>query len=99
MLLGKEEGLRLAEVTKEVNRMRGRLKKEYFDQRLDGAIGDLRATWEVLGEVLRGRRGRAWAAFRYIEQDGVAVTDREQIAGGWWGIYRRGDCDPGWASS
>ena len=38
--------------------MRRRLKREYFDQRLEGIKGDLKATWEVLGEVLRGRMGR-----------------------------------------
>ena len=52
-----EEG-RLVEVSREVNRMRGRLKREYFAQRLEGIKGDLRATWEVLGEVLRGHKGK-----------------------------------------
>ena len=38
--------------------MRRRLKMAYFDQRLGDIEGDLRATWEVLGEVIRGRRGK-----------------------------------------
>ena len=56
-LIGEEEGRRLVEVNREVNSMRRRLKREYFDQRLGEIGGDLKATWEVLGEVLRGRRG------------------------------------------
>ena len=51
-------GAKTVEVSREVNRMRKRLKREYFNQRLEGIEGDLRATWEVLGEVLRGRKGR-----------------------------------------
>ena len=47
---------RLAEVTKEVNRTRQRLRRAYFSQRLDERVGDARATWEVLGEVLGGGR-------------------------------------------
>ena len=56
-LLGEEEEQRLVEVSREVNRLRRKLKREYFDQRMGEISGDLRATWEVLGEVLRGRRG------------------------------------------
>ena len=52
------EAGRLVEVNREVNRMRRRLKREYFGRRLGEIAGDLRATWGVLGEVLRGRRGR-----------------------------------------
>jgi hypothetical protein len=44
----------LAEVTKEVNRTRWRLRRAYFSQRLEERVGDARATWEVLGEVLGG---------------------------------------------
>ena len=55
--LDEEGGHRLAEVSRKVNSMRRKLKRDYFDQRL-GEIGrDMRATWKVLGEVLRGRRG------------------------------------------
>jgi hypothetical protein len=43
---------RLAEVTREVNKDRPRLKKAYFSQRLEEVVGDARATWEVLSEVL-----------------------------------------------
>ena len=46
-----EQG-RLVEVSNEVNRMRRRLKRGYFDRRLGEINGDLRATWEVLGEVI-----------------------------------------------
>ena len=55
--LGPEGVQRLVEVSKEVNRSRRRLKRAYFDQRLGEVRGDLRVTWEVLGEVLRGRKG------------------------------------------
>ena len=50
--------------------MRRRLKREYFDQRLDGVIGDHRATREVLGEVLRGFCGRAGLARQYYRSTG-----------------------------
>jgi hypothetical protein len=46
----------LAEVTKEVNRTRKRLRKAYFSQRIEERVGNVRATWEVLGEVLFGRK-------------------------------------------
>jgi hypothetical protein len=42
---------RLAEVPREVNRTRRRLRKAYFSQRLEEQVGDSGATWnwEVLG--------------------------------------------------
>ena len=40
---------RLAEVYREVNRMRRRLKREYFDQRIGEIAGDMKAAWEVMG--------------------------------------------------
>jgi predicted RNA-binding protein with EMAP domain len=49
---------RLAEVTKEVNRTRRRLRRAYFSQRLEDKMGDAKATWEVLGEVLGGKKKR-----------------------------------------
>jgi hypothetical protein len=57
---------RLAEVTKEVNRTRQRLRRAYFSQRLKERVGDARATWEVLREVLVRRKrkgGRVECAF------------------------------------
>ena len=71
---------RLVEVSREVNSMRRRLKREYFDQRMGEVVGDLRATWEVLGEVLRGRKGGGASVCRYFEKDGVPVTDGDGIA-------------------
>ena len=81
-MLGQEDSERLVEVSREVNRMRRRLKREYFDQRMGEIEGDLRATWGVLGEVLRGRKGRSESVCRYFRQDGEAVTDGDKIAGG-----------------
>ena len=52
------EGLRLDQVTREVNKKRRAMRKAYFGRRFEEVSGDLRATWEALGEVLRGRRGR-----------------------------------------
>ena len=49
--------------------MRRRLKREYFGRRLGEIEGDLRATWGVLGEVSRGRRGRGRDVCRYFEQE------------------------------
>ena len=86
--IGQEERERLVEVSREVNRVRRRLKREYFDRRLGEITGDLRATWEVLGEVLRGRKGRARGVpCRYFDKDGVGVTDGGQIAGGFCDFY------------
>ena len=56
--LGEQGAQRLVDVTKEINATRQRLKRAYFDQRFLDIQGDMRATWEVLGEALRGRRGR-----------------------------------------
>ena len=68
---GEEEEARLVDVTREVNRTRRRLRKEYFDQRVGEVTGDLRATWEVLGEALRGRRGKGrGATCGYFEKEG-----------------------------
>ena len=45
--------------------------------------GDLRATWGVLGEVLRGRSGKGGSVCRYFRQEGGgAVKDGGVIAGG-----------------
>ena len=44
-LLSEEEGRRLAEVNREVNRLRRKLKRGYFDHRMSEISGDLRATW------------------------------------------------------
>ena len=55
-VLNEEEQEWLAEVSKEVNKMRQRLKRDYFKQRLNEKIGDLRQTWVVIGEALNGRR-------------------------------------------
>ena len=68
---GEEECRRLVEVSREVNKMRRKLKREYFDQRLGEIGGDMKATWEVLGEVLRGRRGKGKEPVcRYFNSEG-----------------------------
>ena len=86
--LGEGEQERLVEVSREVNGMRRRLKREYFDQRLGEVSGNARATWEVLGEVLKGRRGRGnGAACGYFRTEGGAVTDGDKIAGGFCDFY------------
>ena len=54
--MGEDDLERLRAVSKEVNKMRIKLKREYFKARLTEKVGDLKATWEVLGEVLTGRR-------------------------------------------
>ena len=80
---GEGECERLVEVSREVNKMRRRLKREYFDQRLEGIGGDMRATWEVLGEVLRGKKGKGGGALcGYFNGEGGGVTDGAEIAGG-----------------
>ena len=83
------EGLeRLGKVKSEVNSTRQRLKRAYFAQRIGEVVGDMRATWEVLGEALRGRRGRkTGATCGYFNKDGVGVTDKGQIASGFCDFY------------
>ena len=79
---------RLVTVTKEVNRVRQRLKRSYFKKKLEEVKGDLRLTWEVLGEVLKGRKGRCKASScGYFEKDGEGVTGGEQIAEGFCDFY------------
>ena len=53
--LSQVEDERLAEICREVNKTRRSLKRAYFKERLDDIKGDLRETWQVLGEALRGR--------------------------------------------
>ena len=79
---------RLVKVYKEVNAIRRRLKREYFDQRIGEIAGDARATWEVLGEVIRGRRGRdKGVACGYFKGDRGGVTDGAKIAEGFCDFY------------
>ena len=71
------------ETQREVNRMNLRLKRAYFQEKIEEAKGDLKTTWEVLGEVLRGKGGRkSGVACGHFEKDGVGLTDRDEIAGG-----------------
>jgi hypothetical protein len=77
---------RLAEVTKEVNRTRQRLRRAYFSQRLKERVGDARATWEVLGRcwVVERRRGVRWGFFR---KDGMGLTSKVEVADGFCEFY------------
>ena len=86
--LTEDEGHRLLEVNKEVNKMRRALKKTYFQEKLNERIGDLRATWEILGEAMSGRRGKnKSSACRYFTKDGQAVTEGQAIADGFCDFY------------
>ena len=86
--LNEDENLRLREISKEVNKMRLKLKKDYFQQRLNEKMGDLQATWEVLGEVIKGRKGRrGGASCGYFTKDGAAVTEGQKIAEGFCDFY------------
>ena len=79
---------RLTEVTREVNRVRKRLKRQYFKDKLEEAVGNLRSTWEVLGEAIRGRKGRGRSpACSFFEVNGVGVTEGSQIAQGFCDFY------------
>jgi hypothetical protein len=79
---------RLAEVAREVNKTRQRLRRAHFSQRLEGVMGDAKATWEVLGEVLGGgRRKSKGAACGFFRKDGVGLTDRGEIAEGFCKFY------------
>ena len=86
--LDREGKARLKGLVSEVNSVRQRLKRAYFEQRLGEIKGDLRATWEVLGEALRGRRGRrSGATCGYFNKGGEGVTDGGQIARGFCDFY------------
>jgi hypothetical protein len=51
-------------------------------------MGDARATWEVLGEVLGGgRRKRKGAACGFFKKDGMGLTDKGEIAEGFCEFY------------
>ena len=63
-LLGEEGVDRLVKVSREVNTMRRKLKRDYFDQRLVEIGGDMRATWEVLGGEGDGEVGRRRGTLR-----------------------------------
>ena len=79
---------RFVTVSKEVNRVRQRLKRSYFKKKLDEVKGDLRLTWEVLGEVLKGRKGRDRGPnCGYFEKEGEGVTGGDQIAEGFCDFY------------
>ena len=86
--LGDEGMQRLAELNKEVNATRQRLKRAYFAQRMEDIKGDLHATWEVLGEVLRGRVSkRGSTACRYFVNNGVGITEGQEIVKGFCDFY------------
>ena len=79
---------RLAEVTKQVNSMRQKLKRTYFQQKLERIKGNLKATWEVLGEALRGKKSKLGGApCSYFEENGVGVTDGNKIVKGFCDFY------------
>ena len=72
--------LELDTLCKIVNRTRQRLKREYFNEKLQEAKGDLKVTWEVLGELLNGRKRKKGVTCRYFEKDGQGITDGQEIA-------------------
>ena len=79
---------RLTELCKLVNKMRIKLKKEYFNKELCEKIGDLKATWETLNEVIRGRKSRhGGSECMYFSKDGVGITDGKSIAEGFCDFY------------
>ena len=79
---------RLAEVSKQVNAMRQKLKRRYFRTKLEDRKGDLRQTWEVLGEVLKGRANKhGGVPCKYFEANGQGITDGDKIAAGFCDFY------------
>ena len=68
--------------------MRKLLKKQYFEERFEECIGDLRATWEVLGEAMSGkRRKNKEAVCRYFTSNGEVITEGQKIAKGFCNFY------------
>ena len=58
--LGEGEWERLAKVIREVNSTRQRIKRAHFGERLNEVMGNLRATWGVLGKALGAKEGEIW---------------------------------------
>ena len=86
--LNEQEQLRLRAVNKEVNQLRRKLKRDYFEQRLAEKLGDLRATWETIGEAIQGRRGKnRGVTCRYFQKEGKAITEGAEIASGFCEFY------------
>ena len=66
---------RPVKIIREVYRTWQRLKRAYFNQRINEVVGDMRATWEVLAEVLgRGLKGSVGSACVYFRKGGVSAT-------------------------
>ena len=87
-LLDEKQVQRLEEVNKEVNKLRKSLKRRYFQEKLNDQIGNLRATWETLGEALSGRKGKKQSsACRYFTGNNEAITDGHKIAKGFCDFY------------
>ena len=86
--LGQVEAARLAQVCREVNVVRRRLKRAYFREQLENRKDDLRATWEILGEALRGRKTtKGGDHCKFFENEGRGVTDGNEIANGFCKFY------------
>ena len=81
--LEEPDSARLVEVMRDINRMRRRLRRAHFDQ----IFGDLKGTWEVLEDALRGRRVRSTGGTcGYFNMDGVGVIGG-QVTGGFCDFY------------
>ena len=85
--LSEEQKVELDNLCKLINRTRQRLKRAYFHEKIEEAKGDLKTTWEVLGEVLNRRKRKDTGTCRYFEKDGVGITDGEKIAEGFCKFY------------
>ena len=86
--LSEEQKIEFDNLCKLINRTRQRLKRAYFHEKIEEAKGDLKTTWEVLGEVLNRRKCKRGAATcRYFEKDGVGITDGRKISEGFCKFY------------
>ena len=71
-----------------VNKLRKTLKRQYFQEKLNDQIGNLRATWETLGEALSGWKGNNRSSVcRYFTGEREAITDGPKIAKGFCVFY------------
>ena len=63
---------------REVNGARWTLKRAYFDQRVREAESDMRASWEVLREVIGRSKGKnGWVPCGYFRKDGVGSPQED----------------------
>ena len=86
--LSLEEEDILSQLCRDINKARRQLKRTYFKEKLEETNGNLRATWQILGEAIRGRSSiKGGESCKYFEKEGAGITDGKDIADGFCDFY------------